>query len=400
MSWRDRLKPASFRGVPFFTKQRSGEGGRRLVMNEYPEKDEPDVEDLGRRGRIYRLSGYVIGRDFDKARDALIEACEKRGEGTLVHPTYGSLTVHVERFGWEEDDDEGGACRFTFTFFESGSNSYPSAEVDTVANLSSVVEEAYSDFAASFSDVFEVVNVPAFILQTAAGQLSDLAALLSGLRQGPTDALLTLNTARSTLSTLLGEIFNDPATFVLGSLPDIVRQMVSGYSSASSDPVTSLAGLRQVAEYGASLSPSDDSTAARAIETANTLALGALVQRTSLAEQALVASRMTFSAYDDAATLRTQITTDISAAATAAGDNGDGTGFKALKAISRAVSLDLTARGASLARIVSYRRSISLPAVVIAHQLYGDASRGGELAARNGVAYALFMPQEGQALSS
>lgn len=400
MGWRERLKPASFRGVSFYAPGRGGEGGRRLVMNEYPDRDDPWVEDLGRRGRIYRFDGYVIGKDFDKARDALIEACEKKGEATLVHPTYGSLTVQCERYSWSEADEEGGMCRFSFSFFESGANNYPSAEVDTVANVSSVVGSAYSDFETAFSDVFEVVNVPAFILQTAADQLSDLVALISGLRQGPIDALLTLNTARSTIARILGDVFDDPATFVLGSLPEIVRKVVSGFSAASSDSSVAMAGLRQICDYGNSLAPDDSSTAARAIEAQNTVALGALIARTALAEQALVAASMSFDAYDDAAALRTRLTGDIGAAATVAGDSGDGTGFQALKKLSRSVSLDLTARGASLARIVTYRRNVSLPAVVLAHQLYGDASRGVDLVARNKVPFGLFMPAEGSALSS
>lgn len=398
--WRSRLKLASFRGVSFFAAQRAGEGGRRLVMNEYPDRDDPYVEDLGRRGRVYRFSGYVIGGDFDKARDALIEACEKAGEATLVHPTYGALTVQCDRYGWTESDEEGGMCRFDFSFFESGANAYPSAEIDTVASLSSVVADAYADFAESFSGVFEVLEVPAFILETAAAQLSDLSALLSALRQGPLDALLTLDAARSTIARILGDVYDDPSAAVLGGVPDIVQSMVAGWSGATSEPAIAIAGLRQVVEYGQSLAAVDSSTASRRIEAANTAAMGALIVRTALAEQALAATRIDFDAYDDAAALRKRLTTDIGAAATAAGDSGDGTGFRALKRVARAVSLDLTSRGASLARIVSYRRNASLPAVVLAHQLYGDASRGSELAARNKVIHPLFMPAEGSALSA
>ncbi|WP_431355959.1 DNA circularization N-terminal domain-containing protein, partial [Algimonas porphyrae] len=51
MSWRDQLEKASFRGVPFHVSRSGGEVGRRVQLTEYPLRDRPYAEDLGRKAR-------------------------------------------------------------------------------------------------------------------------------------------------------------------------------------------------------------------------------------------------------------------------------------------------------------------------------------------------------------
>ncbi|MNN99925.1 hypothetical protein D3C81_2196910 [compost metagenome] len=49
--WRDRKQGASFRGVPFLVDTDSVPVGRRTQLHEFPQRDQPFVEDLGRRTR-------------------------------------------------------------------------------------------------------------------------------------------------------------------------------------------------------------------------------------------------------------------------------------------------------------------------------------------------------------
>lgn len=52
MSWTDRLQPASFRGVAFKVDGDDLQIGRRTVVHEYPGRDTPSVEDMGRDGNM------------------------------------------------------------------------------------------------------------------------------------------------------------------------------------------------------------------------------------------------------------------------------------------------------------------------------------------------------------
>jgi len=126
-SWRARLRPASWRGVPFFVGEASGEVGRRYEMHEYPQRDQPWAEDLGRSQRKWSVTGYVLGDDYMGTRDRLLAACEQSGVGKLVHPYLGELHVVCDRFRYTERDEEGRICRFELSFAEPGTKGAPTA---------------------------------------------------------------------------------------------------------------------------------------------------------------------------------------------------------------------------------------------------------------------------------
>ena len=60
----DKLLPASFRGVKFFIEKAELSAGRRTQVHEYPLRDKPFVEDLGRATRTITITAFVIGSDF------------------------------------------------------------------------------------------------------------------------------------------------------------------------------------------------------------------------------------------------------------------------------------------------------------------------------------------------
>lgn len=91
--WRDLRREASFRGVPFWVDSDSVPVGRRTQLHEYPKRDQPLVEDMGRQTREYKFDGFIIGPDFISQRDRLLVALDTPGPGELVHPWFGRLTV-------------------------------------------------------------------------------------------------------------------------------------------------------------------------------------------------------------------------------------------------------------------------------------------------------------------
>ncbi len=96
MAWKDRLVEASFRGVPFKVEDEGAPVGRRVETHEYPNRDKPYTEDLGKITFRPSITAYVVGDDCFDQRDRLIDALNKPGPGTLVHPTYGELKVCVD----------------------------------------------------------------------------------------------------------------------------------------------------------------------------------------------------------------------------------------------------------------------------------------------------------------
>ena len=81
--WRDKWQNAQFRGARFFVEQGAQMGGRRVALHQYPKRNVPYAEDMGKQANRFSVSGYCIGPDYLDAKDALIEALEKDGPGML-----------------------------------------------------------------------------------------------------------------------------------------------------------------------------------------------------------------------------------------------------------------------------------------------------------------------------
>lgn len=138
--WKARLVPASFGGVEFKVDVSARAGGRRTVLHEFPKRDTPYAEDMGRAAKRFTIAGYVIGGDYFDQRDALIDALESEGASTLVHPTMGEFQVNPGPYSVTEHRERGRIAEFEMSFVEAGSN-FNSSPSD---NTQSSVDDAAS----------------------------------------------------------------------------------------------------------------------------------------------------------------------------------------------------------------------------------------------------------------
>lgn len=151
MAWRANLVDASFRGVGFQVNETEAPiAGRRLAVHEYPGRDEPFVEDLGRRTKKWSIEAFVIGDNYATVRDRLIDACDMPGAGELVHPYLGSLQVACEGCDLMERTREGRMARFSLSFVEAGANQYPTSRVNTQDNVTSSANDAAAEILQQF----------------------------------------------------------------------------------------------------------------------------------------------------------------------------------------------------------------------------------------------------------
>ncbi|MFU0967146.1 DNA circularization protein [Kluyvera ascorbata] len=149
MAWKDRLVDASFRGVPFKTEDESLTAGRRVETHEFVNRDKPYTEDLGKATSRPKFSAYVIGDDCYEQRDRLIEALNKPGPGTLIHPAYGEMSVCVDgEINVSSSSSEGRMVRFDLRFVEAGELTYPTsgaATANTLVSSCSALDDCISD---------------------------------------------------------------------------------------------------------------------------------------------------------------------------------------------------------------------------------------------------------------
>src|SRR5262252_122573 len=135
--WRSKFLPANFDGALFHVEAGSRESGRRIVTHEFPKKDLPYSEDMGRRAIEFSVRGYFIQfvtdanalyqRDYTTPRDTLMDRLEQGDAGTLQLPFQRPLTVVCTRYRMSEEARIGGYVAFDMTFVELGAPPFQTA---------------------------------------------------------------------------------------------------------------------------------------------------------------------------------------------------------------------------------------------------------------------------------
>jgi prophage DNA circulation protein len=157
----------------------SADIGRRLARHEYPQRDIPWFEDMGRKAREYKIEAFIVGASYMGGRDALIKALETAGSGQLVHPWHGTLHVTVSDASLTESTESGGMARFSITFVEAGVARFPQSTVDTKATVADRLAKAEESFLEDFSRQFSIAKLPDFAVADAVAAVSSAIASIS-----------------------------------------------------------------------------------------------------------------------------------------------------------------------------------------------------------------------------
>lgn len=126
-TWRHNYLQALFREEIFFVETDNRGGGRRVALHQYPKRNVPYAEDMGRSANRFIVQGYLIGRFYHELKDKLIAALEKDGPGRLRLPMQYMLSdvfVMVQSYSITESRERGGFCGVEMDFVEYGDPAY------------------------------------------------------------------------------------------------------------------------------------------------------------------------------------------------------------------------------------------------------------------------------------
>lgn len=216
MSWREEIKPASYKGVPFEWEDLTRSGGKRGTSHEFIGRRDPYFEPMGLRTGEFPIIGFVLGDDYLDKKNALIAALESDGPGELVHPTYGVLEVECPSFHVNESMQEGmGKAKITMTFIRVGDLPQPSATVPKKLFLQGVVDGVRSAVNAVLSRTFNVVGFPSYVvdeaLATATAITDEIDKVTNSIR-AQTQNVAVFKSNINKLQGKLTEIISAPAT--------------------------------------------------------------------------------------------------------------------------------------------------------------------------------------------
>lgn len=355
MAWKDKIQSPSFRGVPFLVEDTSTEGGRRTALHEYPQRDTPYAEDMGRKAKTFTVEAFVVGDDYlDQAKN-LREALDEEGSGELIHPFYGSLTVNCTGYSEQYSSSEGRVSRFSITFAEAGERFYPETARDNTAAVEAAAEGVASVTADIFAGTFSIDGAPEYVTLDALSLLTEFARGISA--------------ANSFISRL---------TSLIKTPLQLAKQVQSLFSSLnSSDSLNSLKSQTSFGTFG-TRSASTSQSSAELLKKTNNDAIVTLIRQSAVSAAAKTAVTKTFETRAEAEQARESITRIIDAEAEITGSTET---YVALVDLRAQVVEAIPKEG--LPELVSVDIGRPTTSLTLAYELYGDALRGDEIIRRN-----------------
>jgi len=391
MSWRDQLQKASFRNVPFEVESDDATFGRRVEVHEYPQRDMPYAEDLGRKARERNLTAFVIGEDYMTKRDALLAAFEKAGSGELVHPYYGRMVVAVTDVRVSHSFRDGGMCSFQISFIESGELAYPAA-VNATSTQSLLAADALETNAIDdFTENFSVDSLPEFAVTDAITEFNEGLTSIDGAL---TSAGVVLSNPLSLLSDDLADLIRTPGQlatrfFGIFAKGNAVLSQISGLGDINAiNMLNSLTTLRLTSLFSQTYVGDNTPTRARMVKNKN--AINTMIRQALITQSAGMVAAMPLPVYDDAIVIKNELLATIDAEIETANDET----YLALKTLRSKTYADITARTQGAARLKNITPKEVMPALVLAYDLYEDTGRDGEIIERNKVRHPGFVPAD------
>lgn len=390
---RDSLRPASFRGVGFQVDGSGLEAGRRNQIHEYPQKDQPYIQDLGRGTRRIEVEAFVVGADYVAQAGSLLAAIETAGPGALVHPWLGSMQVSV--LGCRVSFDKGlGVARFALSFVEAGLLEFPTASSSTAAASRTQAGGLLASLQSSFAGVFKTLGYINYVANQAIVYYGKVLTVLAN----PTFALssaLGFSTLPGNL-TSLANLISNPSGLIAGftNLVDLSGKAKSGaLGTTDAALIPIIANLTNMASSVALAAPASSSyaTATMQQDAANQAAVYAAARQALLVQAIGISSYLQCSVYDDTNAVKVQLAAALDAETLLTDDDDL---YQSLMDARAAMWNDLTTRSENSARLTTLTPPMVLPMLAIAYDYYQDAGRADEMIARNKIINPGFVPVE------
>lgn len=386
MAWRDELRPASFRGVEFFIDVSQKSLGRRAVLHEFPNRETPYTEDMGRVAEGFEIEGHVLGDDYFEAKRNLERVFNKNGPGELIHPYYGSKFVQIGPVNFTEATRQGAILSFTAKFFEAGDNRFPKGVNDKAAVLEAATDNALAEIKNEFDNNFSIAGLPGFAVDSA----RDAVALAQETFDEVTktfadiaDATAELAFSTRNLVAEVNDLLQAPSQ-LSQRLLDSFSLMEDAFSRAEAKANAHSAFFN----FGDESDPVDGDTPIRQAERKNQDQFNNFMRRVAAVKSANTAQAGDYASFDDAEAARVEITAVIEEQIR---ESGDTELYQSLIDVNAALVEALPDVDADLPNVKEYKVEDTTASLLVAYDLFEDPDQEQDIIDRNDISHPGFI---------
>ncbi len=415
--WRKRLRDATFRGAHFWVETDGIEGGRRIVIHEFPMKELPYNEDMGQQARRYNVDAYCVGGQADKEAQRLVQACTAPGPATLVLPLFGTIRARCVNIRSQREKDKQGYVSFQLDFVADDlSLAALGGSPHVASQVRSKVKDAHKTFSTALLANYDVVTSPSWVLESAVETAREFFATIavtaeqSELRGDPLaeiqravqglydDApeLLAIGAQGNTFG-----MVSFMTTERVGSADPLtsgVQAVLDQYRASVPDPMLSATGLYDLSGFDVH-GTIPKTTLNRKREAANRESLLSFFRRSALAQYAAAVMDQEYPSRRAAIGERARVVYRFNMELERITNPNEWEVVQAMRDLMGLTVEFLTRKMADLAPVLSIEARSVLPTLYWAYRLYGDPMRAQELWERNSIIHPMWVPTEFEALA-
>lgn len=389
-----QLRQPSFRGIPFAINDAEMGFGRRNVLHEYPYRDIPYGEDLGRKGREITLNAFLMISDY-AIRDQLIAAMEDEStSGTLVHPTLGNLTVIPKDCKHRYNNLEAGIEYFTLVFVEAGTLLQTTAVPDTNGVAMSLAASLKSDAVTFFSSNFKTQDLPNWIANSSIHNLNTFskaitqAANFAGAANDTTGNFNGFLTQLSAFNKNINTLVYNPA-----DLGQSITDLNAALNAAFQNNLPQATIIQnELWLFGTLLKAITDPTTLGNLSANNQIVLVILVQLSVMAELIIIITNTKFISLNQANSTQDTVAQMGQELLLQLADSFDDEIYLSLKNAVDGMVANVESQSTDLAQVETITIAQNTPALVVAYTQYNDASQDLALVSQNGIVNPGFIP--------
>jgi len=389
MGWKEKLQPASFRGVPFSVEYAPVIGGRNIVIHQFPGQDNPHNEDLSKKPREFPIDGFIVGENFVEQSEKLISAFEEAGPGILVHPWHGRVLVSVPDYHIGFGAKDGRMCTVSFQCIRATETTTAISKEDPFSRLVNASQNANAVSKESFTNKFVVSGYPAHVSSSAINTINTIQKIIKTVK---VQALKSAeyNQLFTNFSGNVNNLLLSP-----GGLVDTLSNLI--VYNFGLDPYSYTATINDLWEIVALFNIGNDwqiisSDTPSMIQAAtNQIALRDLLQNTAIISAARISVDLSYSSYNEAILIRNKITDAIDSKLETISEDKLFVQFLELKA---SVVKNIEFKAGNLSRLQNYIPRQTMSSLVLSHELYGNIDMESDIINRNNIRNPMFIGGE------
>lgn len=392
MSWRDELRPASFKGVSFYVRDHSHDGGRRLDKNEYPRSDNYFVDDLGASIPVYNINAYVIGANYITARNNLLTAIEQGGAGSLIHPYLGTKTVICETWSLRESQDEGGFAVFNLAFAPQGQKIFPANSFSPFDLINNSANQLINFAVNAFTNGIIINNTPDYVIGSFINSIGGAGDIFTNIQNNGginnQSTLALINKAALWVADL--NDINNPSITLLKNVAGIASRFVNLFAGmVDLSPSTAIASknLNSLSNY--EIDKNEGSTFYSKIDNTNQTETELFIKTVSVATESKNLINTEFKSYDDAIIKRKDVLEKIDEIANLTLNDDV---YQSAIDLRQKIIVSIPGENNDLPKIKTINLKQTTPSLVVAYDIFENVAKEDDILARNGIRHPAFAP--------